>query len=117
MFELRFAAWLLTTTGLGLSLVSVAAAEVLFDPTRPPRQELPAPVTKAEQQELPRLQGVFSRGGRYSALLDGRSVRVGDQIAQYEVVAIHPDRVELSYQGDVMSLRLPSLRKHTGGGR
>jgi len=87
---------LLAHCGLACTLAAPALAgtQVLFDPTRPPRSVSTTPTATAAQP-LPRLQALIARGARYSALIDGRHLGVGDRIGSWRITAIDHSGVVL----------------------
>jgi hypothetical protein len=56
---------------------------------------VPAPPTPAASPDLPRLQGIFYSPTAPSAILDGKTVRPGDQFKQYKVKEISKYTVTL----------------------
>jgi hypothetical protein len=100
---------LLTGLLLFLLLSSVVHSASERDPMRPPAGtgELSAQV----KQEQPRwiLQSVLISGQRNIAVINQRTVSVGDHINGARVVAIHPGYVRLSKANEVFIIRLPSL--------
>lgn len=79
---------------LALSL-GVAHAERLPDPTEPPASLDLKAVAQAAPRAEPVLQAVQREGMRFYALVDGRSVRVGDRVGDATVVQITPNEVVL----------------------
>lgn len=110
------AAWLFASvmvSGVTVSTVVLADSDRLVDPTRPPVFS-PAPVVEetaepAVEAATPKLQALFSQGGRYSALLDGRRLSAGDSAGDWLVVAIDSDGVTLEKEGQPMVLRMSGL--------
>jgi hypothetical protein len=100
---------LLVRCGLACALATpaLASAQNLFDPTRPLRPVSTAPTATAAQA-LPRLQALIARGARYSALIDGRHLGVGDRIGSWRITAI--DRSGVALEGPQGPQRL-SLRQ------
>ena len=74
----------------------------LRDPTTPLgysyKQQQPKPVFK--------LQAIFDRGGEVSAVINGRSVVVGDVISGWQVMAIRSQGVALRLNGESIQLAL-----------
>jgi hypothetical protein len=87
-----------------------AAASELPDPMRPaefkstPEQETDQDSTRPSLS----LQSTLIAPGRRSAVINGRSVRVGGTIEGVEVVAIRATRVRLRDGQGVFTVRLPS---------
>lgn len=85
--------WLLLI--LSLAHVACATAKPLYDPTRPPQaQQLLAAASDKQQVQL-KLQQIINRGGSYIALIDGRSVKVGERLGEYLVQSIESRQVVL----------------------
>ena len=84
---------------------SLAAAQALQDPTRPPAS-LAAPqagafgtAAAAPAKKAPRLQSVLiarQPGGRHVAVIDGETLRIGDSFQGARVTRIEQNEVELS---------------------
>lgn len=83
----------------GLVLLPLAATAEPLDPTRAPEALSPAPVVGAQRTTLPRLQAILRAGGRYRAVVDGLTLRVGDTLGEARVVAIDARSVTLVQQG------------------
>jgi hypothetical protein len=64
-------------------------------------QPLPKPV-------LPKLQGIFYRPDRPEAIIDGKTVLVGDRVGEFRVLAISRDDVTLAGAGQTNVLSLAS---------
>jgi hypothetical protein len=64
--------------------------------TTPPPPAAPESQPPIIPQDAPILQGIFYRPGASSAILDGKTVRVGDQFRQYRVKAISKNTVTLA---------------------
>lgn len=87
----------------GLLLCSGLAAAAL-DPTQPPVGLLPA---SAGAVQAPLTLQSIVRGAQGSrAVIDGASLRVGDEHAGARVLAIHPQAVLIERQGQRELLRL-----------
>jgi len=80
-----------------LAIPALASAQALFDPTRPPQPVFAKDATTPARQALPRLQALIARGARYSALIDGRHLGVGDRIGAWRITAI--DRSGVALEG------------------
>ena len=88
-----------------LACASLAAAQALQDPTRPPAS-LSAPqagaagsAAAAPAKQGPRLQSVLiarQPGGRHLAVIDGETLRIGDSYQGARVTRIEQNEVELS---------------------
>jgi hypothetical protein len=70
----------------------VASLPVAPPPVAAPAVEAPPPVIPAD---LPKLQGIFYSPTAPSAIVDGKTVRPGDQFRQYHVKAISKYAVTL----------------------
>ena len=89
------------------AVVSAAAhAQAFRDPMRPPGVA-PSAASVARSSTL-QLQGVIS-GARRSAIVNGRLVKVGDQIAGATIVEVLNDGVRFSRAGKVQTLLLPGV--------
>lgn len=86
------------TTASNPSVVSSSVA-----PTSTPSA---IPVTGTESVSLPKLQGIFFRLKRPTALIDGRSVSLGDEINGYRVTRIERESVKLVAAGRTNILAL-----------
>lgn len=102
-------------TLMGLLCLSVAmpsVAQALADPTRPPNAA-GAPVdVSGSAASSPVLQSILLSPNRRLALIDGRTVQVGDRVGDARVVAIDVDSVKLRGGGGVTVMKLlPEVRK------
>ena len=81
-----------------------ASVEIPLDPTQPPASLAPARV--GEQVRIPVLQAIFlgTKGSR--AVIDGQTVRVGDEYADGHVLAIYSQTVLIERKGKRELLRL-----------
>lgn len=105
-----------TRVTIGLLLwAQVGVAYALSDPTQPADYSTPA-AAGAERARGPVLQSTFIAPGRKRAIIDGRSVGIGDRVHDAQVVDIRPYEVVLRQGGRETSLRLiPQLIKQKGG--
>lgn len=101
---------------IGLILSAQAGAVgALSDPTQPADYGVPASGGAARARG-PVLQSTFVAPDRKRAVIDGRSVGVGDTVNGARVVDIRPYEVVLRQGGRETSLRLmPQLIKQQGG--
>jgi MSHA biogenesis protein MshK len=92
-----------------------AQAQALQDPTRPPAAALAAmaataaPSAAAAAATGPRLQSILvarEAGGRHLAVIDGETVRLGEQFHGARVSRIGDNEVELVRGGERQVLRL-----------
>ena len=86
-----------------------AQAQALQDPTRPPAAALASSVTQASAASGPRLQSILvarEAGGRHLAVIDGETVRLGEQFHGARVARIADNEVELVRGGERQVLRL-----------
>jgi MSHA biogenesis protein MshK len=95
---------------LGLLAASSAFAQGLSDPTRPPSA---APsIQQNTTEEVSRLQSVLISPGRKLAVIDGRTVALGERVGDATVVAIAPAQVILQRGGSYQTLKLhPGIEK------
>lgn len=86
-----------------------ARAEVLQDPTRPPSAALAGIAAPAAAAAGPQLQSILvarEAGGRRLAVIDGETVRLGEQFHGARVVRIGDNEVELVRGTERQVLRL-----------
>lgn len=98
-------------TLLALVGASVAHAQAVQDPTRPP-QALLRPIAGGADAGAPQLQSILigrGAGGRRVAVIDGETVRVGDRVAGARVAAINAADVQLQRGGkhEILKLTAP----------
>lgn len=67
----------------------------------------PVPVPAAGPLPTFRLQGIFFRNTSPSAMVNGKSVFVGDFVSGAQIKAIDRERVTLEYEGQTKTLTLP----------
>ena len=82
---------------IGALLAGGASAQAVQDPTRPPTQML-RPAANAAATDAPQLQSILvgrAAGGRRLAVIDGKTVRVGDQVGNARVLGISQAQVVL----------------------
>lgn len=93
--------------------IGSAHGQRLPDPTEPPTSlDLQAVAQTAPRAE-PVLQAVQRDGTRFYALVDGRSVRVGDRVGDATIVQITPNEVVLRDGSANKKLELlPDSRVH-----
>ena len=93
---------------LALAAASSAFAQALSDPTRPPSFS-PSENTR---NEASRLQSVLISPERKLAVIDGRTVTLGERVGDAKVVAIAPAQVILQRGGEYQTLKLhPGIEK------
>lgn len=105
-----------------LLLLLPACAALADDPTRPPPGfvEKPAAATGEEAQEAPppRIDAIFSVGGKSYAMVDGQAVRVGDELGGGRITRIDEQGVWLKTpQGPQQLKLLPDVKKTAPGGK
>lgn len=93
-----------------LSLITAgAAAQALDDPTRPPAAAAAGYAASAQAVSGPQLQSVLvgrAPGGRHLAVIDGETVRLGEQFHGARVTRIGENEVELLRGRERQVLRL-----------
>jgi MSHA biogenesis protein MshK len=100
------------TAALTLALVFAACAahaEVLQDPTRPAAGAFVSTAAPGAAVSGPRLQSILvgrEAGGRHLAVIDGETVRLGEQFHGARVTRIGDNEVELVRGGERQVLRL-----------
>lgn len=88
---------------------TAAQAEVLQDPTRPPAAAGAVLAQPGALTTGPRLQSILvarEAGGRHLAVIDGETVRLGEQFHGARVARIGNDEVELVRGAERQVLRL-----------
>lgn len=94
-----------------LPVSAMGANETLRDPTRPPAA-LFAPETAGGTQTGPVLQSVRVSEGRYTAVIDGQTVKVGDRFGEARVQRIRETEVVLKSGNSLQTLKLfPDVEK------
>jgi len=91
---------------LSLLLVSGLACAQGIDPTQPPANLLPAEGDAAPSESLPTLQSVLRTAKGSRAVIDGQSLKVGDEYAGTRVLAISPQAVLIERREQRQLLRL-----------
>jgi MSHA biogenesis protein MshK len=92
-----------------LFAAAAAHAEVLQDPTRPPSAAIASIAAPAAASAGPRLQSILiarEAGGRHLAVIDGETVRLGEQFHGARVTRIGDNEVELVRGTERQVLRL-----------
>jgi len=99
------------------ALAGTAIADALSDPTRPATYSAPAGGGGAKAERAyggPVLQSTMVSPLRKRAVIDGKTVAVGDKVADAQIVDIRPYEVILRRGAQQTSLRLmPKLGKET----
>lgn len=103
---------------LAVMIAGAAGAEGQSDPTRPPDSVIGQNVGGAQLSE-PRLTSIVTRGNERIAVVDGRTLRVGDRIGTNRVVAIEASAVHVAdSNGEKRSVwalyRTPAVKQPTG---
>ncbi|HEU4780121.1 MAG TPA: hypothetical protein VFS58_09585 [Steroidobacteraceae bacterium] len=93
---------------LTLLLAASAQAQNVRDPMRPPGAT-PAASSRPRVSTTLKLEGVISGSVRV-AIINGRLVRTGDEVAGARILEILHDGVRYSRAGKVQSLLLPDVR-------
>ena len=99
-----------TSLALGLLLAASSASQAalgqpLGDPMRPPEASA-SPSIEPRTEASTRLQSVLISGHRRAAVIDGRSVGLGERIGDATVVAISPSEVTLQRGSERQTLKL-----------
>ena len=91
-------------------LLPVVVQAQLDDPMRPPGYRLVLPSGQKAASAIIRysLSSVRISSTRRSAVINDRSVEVGDKVNAAKVVAIYPSSVKLKKQGKIFTVRLLS---------
>ena len=91
------------------SLCPIVVQAQLDDPTRPPGYRLVLPGGKQAAAEIRySLSSVRISSSRRSAVINDRSVEMGEDINGAKVIAIYPSAVKLKKQGKIFTVRLLS---------
>lgn len=91
---------------LNLLFVAGLASAQGIDPTQPPANLLPAEGAAAENEAMPRLQSVLRSATGSHVVIDGKSLKVGDEYAGTRVLAIYPQAVLIERREQRQLLRL-----------
>jgi len=105
----------LNQTLMGLISLSVAmpsVAQALADPTRPPNVVDAATAESGAAVTGPVLKSILLSSSRRLAVIDGRTVNVGDRVGKARVIAIDADSVKLRGSEGITLLKLlPEVKK------
>lgn len=85
--------------------LTLGVAQAAVDPTQPPADLQPASAAAGAPAALS-LQAILRGAQGSRAVIDGQSLRVGEQHAGLRVLAIHPHSVLIERQGRQELLRL-----------
>jgi Type II secretion system protein B len=85
-----------------------AAPAVVVAPTPPPPAETNKPPPPPPPPEFPslNLEGFVYNGARSTAVINGKTVQLGESVSGVTVVAIEPDGVTVEFQGERRVLKL-----------
>lgn len=89
-------------------LLALSAQLPAADPTQPPRQPLPAAPRAQPVLEPLRLQAILRSGGNARAVINGKSLRVGERVDGARLLAIDSRSVRVERQGRRITLHLLS---------
>ena len=89
-------------------VLATASTQWLRDPLRPRPLESTANGTTVEIP-LPRYTGFINTGPRPIAVINGRDYRAGESVqgGEFQVMEVHPDRVELLRRGASDPVQIP----------
>lgn len=113
MFEKRNNKMLPNTLMTVLLLMSVPlVASALEDPTRPPSFVGVTGNSEAEQSQLPvwQVNSILISNERRVAVVNGRTVKQGDQINSARVIRISPTAVTLRNSAETFTVKLLPLQ-------
>lgn len=82
--------------------VSVPAPIIVVPPTNPPPAIAAAPV-----ERVFKLQGIFWRPSKPSAVINGKTVYIGDRVETARVTAVDQESVTLNVDGESKTLLIP----------
>ena len=106
--------------GQALLLLAVAAGAAaqsgLGDPTRPTSLSEPDEVARTAQLPRWRLQSTLIADDRRVAVINGRTVSVGERIEGAMLLEVRSDGVTLQQDGQRLNLRLPGRVEVKSGG-
>ena len=105
---------------LSAVLLTPAQAQGLVDPTRPPDAPLPGnDAGLIATRAVPQLQSVLvASSGRRVAVIDGRTVRVGDRVGEASVDGIGETTVTLRRGKTLETIRLyPKAAERNNAGK
>ena len=91
---------------LTLLLATGLASAQGLDPTQPPANLLPAEGDAAQSEAMPTLQSVLRTAQGSRAVIDGQSLKVGEEYAGIRVLAIYPQAVLIERREQRQLLRL-----------
>lgn len=87
------------------------SGELLRDPTKPMAWRAPQNQTSAgPQEETFKLNYIVSSDGEKRAMINGKKVQVGDQLAGAKVLRIDANKVIIAYMGKHQELRLNNVK-------
>lgn len=87
---------------------SLAQAETLVDPTRPPIAAHSATEANVRVESALRVTAIIQSGGRCVAVVDGKVVKSGDRLGDVLIEAVTADGVRFKRAGRVEFARLPT---------
>jgi MSHA biogenesis protein MshK len=93
------------TAGLLILLGLCSVAQAALDPTQPPASALTTSASEGAPAAL-RLQSIVRGAGHSQAVINGQSLRVGDEFDGAKLRAIYTHSVVLERQGQQQVLRL-----------
>jgi MSHA biogenesis protein MshK len=94
----------LLASALLYSAMAQASIEIPLDPTQPPASL--APARADEKNQTPVLQAILMGAQGSRAVINGQTLRVGDEYADGRVLAIYPQTVLIERKGKRELLRL-----------
>ncbi len=89
---------------IGILVASLAGAEGLRDPTRPPQPR--AAARAVVRNQMPAVSAIFTRGTDRKAIVDGRLVKAGDAIGGGRIEAVSADGIRWVRKGIAHELRM-----------
>jgi MSHA biogenesis protein MshK len=88
-----------------LALMLPGAQAFAVDPTQPPFEVASAPVV-GEALPMPNLQAILRMPGSARAVINGKTLKVGEQLADVRLLAIRSHSVLIEREGKREELRL-----------
>lgn len=98
---------------ISLSVAMPSVAQALADPTRPPNMIEVSAAESGSRASGPVLKSILLSSNRRLAVIDDRTVNVGDRVGDARVIAIDADSVKLRGTEGVTLLRLlPEVKRN-----
>ncbi|WP_081367488.1 agglutinin biogenesis protein MshK [Alteromonas mediterranea] len=96
----------IVVTALAIVSVTLPTASGAVDPTKPAVSKASMPGDKNTIGGELTLQSIFKRSTGYSAIISGKSYRVGDTLNEYTISKINPKNVVITDGRQQQTLRM-----------